>query len=87
MVTRLTLKREVRGSNLGCVKSEIVLLPMACHRCDIFLEDAMARKWARQTRFTLQRDIYNKNNKKFHLIDFIFMIEVRPTTCVFVCTQ
>ena len=33
-VTRSSLEREVRGSNLGPVKSDAVL-PTARHRCDI----------------------------------------------------
>ena len=41
-VTRLSLEREVRGSNLGPVKSDSVL-PTARHRCDIFSKRAVLR--------------------------------------------
>ena len=38
-VTRSSLEREVRGSNLGPIKSDTVL-PTAHHRCDISSKDA-----------------------------------------------
>ena len=40
-VTRSCLKRDVRGSNLGPVKSDTVLLPTARHRCDISSKEAV----------------------------------------------
>ena len=39
-VTRSSLEREVRGSNLGPDKSD-TLLPTARHRCDIFVKGAV----------------------------------------------
>ena len=39
-VTRSFLEREVSSSNLEAVKSEIVL-PTACHRCNISSEEAV----------------------------------------------
>ena len=39
-VTRSSLEREVRGSNLGPVKSD-TMLPMARHCCDISLKGAV----------------------------------------------
>ena len=39
-VTRSSLEREVRGSNLGPVKSDTVL-PTARHRCDISSKGAV----------------------------------------------
>ena len=59
-VTRLSLEREVRGSNLESVKSDTVL-PTARHRCDIsskeaVLPGAMTRRWAQLTRYTLWRN-------------------------------
>ena len=57
---RLSLDREVRGSNLGPIKS-VKMLPTTRHRCDISSQEAvlpksaMTRRWALLTRYTLRR--------------------------------
>ena len=59
-LTRSSLEREVRGSNLGPVKSD-TMLPTARHLCDISSKGAvlptctMTRRWAPPTRYTLRR--------------------------------
>ena len=59
-VTRSSLEREVLGSILRPVKSDILLLT-ARHRSDISSKEAvlhtgaMTRRWAPQTRYTLRR--------------------------------
>ena len=59
MVTRSSLDREVRSSNLGPVQSDTVL-PTASHRCDISSKGAglsgrNEEGWAPPTRYTLRR--------------------------------
>ena len=53
-VTRSSLEREIRGLNLGQVKS-VTVLSTAGHRCDIYSKEAVLPAGA-MTRYTFRRN-------------------------------
>ena len=75
-VTRSSLEREVRGLNLGPVKSDTVL-PTARHRCNISLKGAVlpGRNDAEMgpANSLHASAFYSEYNKRFDLIDLIFL--------------
>ena len=77
-VTRSSLKREVRGSNLGPVKSDTVL-PTARHRCDISSKGAVlpGRNDAEMgpANSLHASAYYSEYNKRFDLTTCIISVE------------